>query len=104
MEEIDAALRSLEDSLDRLATRFRGSESEVLALFRMRFVLDERQATIAASRANGLIDTGWGSECISDVNAAAMLVAAVPPRGGQPFARAIEKANGVLAALGSVLS
>ncbi len=104
MEDIDAALRSLEDSMDRLATRLRSTGGEVMALFRLRIVLDDRQAAIAAGRANGLIDGDWGRECVLDVNAAAMLVAAVPANGGQPFAKATKRAGKVLATIGSELS
>jgi hypothetical protein len=103
MHEIDAALRSLEDSLDRLGSRLRGTEGETLQLFRARLMLDDTQAAIAAARANGAIGTDWGAGSVADVNTAAMLVAAVTSDGGPPFQTAMEAVETVLTAIRGAL-
>lgn len=103
MNEIDAALRSLEDSLDRLATRLRGTEEETLQLFRARLMLDDTQAVLSAARANGDIGPQWGTEFVSDLNTAAMLVASVRSDGGRPFRTAMTAVSEVLSAIRSEL-
>lgn len=104
MEEVDAALRSLEDSLDRLASRLRGTEAEALQLFRARLMLDDTQGAIAAARANGEIGSGWGAEFVVKLNTAAMLVSAVPSDGGPPFQTAMTAVTRVLTAIRGALS
>ena len=103
MDAIDAALRSLEDSLDKLNSRLRGTEQEHLQLFRARIMMDETQARIAAARANGTIGPGWGAEFVDQVNAAAMLVAICPADGGPPFHTALQAVQDVLAAIQAAL-
>ena len=103
MELVDAALRSLENSLDRLASRLRGTEGETLQLFRARLMLDDSEALVAQARANGAIGHGWGDRLVSDLNHAAMLVAAVPVSGGPPFERAMGVTQDALASVREAL-
>lgn len=103
MEAIDAALSSLEDSLDRLASRLRGTEGEALQLFRGRISLDETQALVAQARANGAIGGGWGAAFLQELSDATLLVAAAPARGGEPFQRAMEAVGDALASVQGAL-
>lgn len=99
MEPIDASLRSLDDSLTRLAERLRSVEEEAVRLFRARMGVDAIQARLAAARANGIIAPGWGDEYVGGVNRAAMLVAAVTGEGGAAFNAAMKATSNAIAEL-----
>lgn len=104
MERIDAAIRSLEDSLSRLAERLRGTEGETVQLFRGRIGVDEIQARLVAARANGMIEEGWCDRHVHAINGAAMLVASVPAGGGVSFQAAMRGVEGALGELSASLS
>jgi hypothetical protein len=99
MDPIDASLRSLDDSLTRLAERLRSTEGEAVRLFRARSGIDEIQARLAAARANGDIGPGWGGGHVDGVNRAAMLVAAVRGEGGSAFDAAMKATSETIAEL-----
>lgn len=97
MDAIDAALKSVEDSLNALKLRFRGPDTEVIQLFRAGITLDAMQADLEKARIDGTIPPGWGDAFVDGLNRAAMLIATVPRGGGEAFQHAI-------LALGDVLS
>lgn len=103
MNEIDAALRSLEDSLERLSSRFRGSVEDATRLFRARLLLDQAQASIAAAAVNDSGAGDWSAGLTELVNNASMRVAVVPSIGGETFDAAMEAVSEALRSISAAL-
>lgn len=104
MQRAEAALKSLEDSLDRLAVRLRGSPREAEQLLRARLAVDAMQADIAKARIDGAIGPGWGEGCVDPLNRASMAVAVAPREGDDPFQRAMDAVTDALDCLTAALT
>lgn len=82
MATIEGAVQSLDDSMDKLRSRFRGSEEQAVRLFRTRLEIDETTARIALAADP---DAAVGPALTLDILHLSADVSLVPGDGGPPF-------------------
>lgn len=92
MATIEGAVQSVNDSASRLRVRFRGSEEQVVRLFRAQMQIDETRSQISLhSDPDGAV----GEELTGEVLQLSAAISSAPSDGSPPFDDVLDEVSEV---------